>query len=132
MLWIRERASLGCSARPLTGVQARVIFLKNSIVAPDACTSPSNHLSTTTTLFLAKMSHSIQQDGAAYSYGDAANNASGSLVADDAMAAGFSLLQSPVVWGFSVLVAIVLASVFSGKQKLPPGAKRLPALKGWF
>lgn len=44
---------------------------------------------------------------------------------------GFSLLQSKVLIGFSLLLMIVLARAFGPrKQKLPPGVRPLPRLPG--
>ena len=76
------------------------------------------------------MAHSIREDSGAYSYGDAASNATAFIA--DSFSSEFSLLHSKVLWGFSLLLAVVLAKVFSSKSKLPAGAKRLPYLPGMF
>ena len=64
-----------------------------------------------------------------YSYGEAVGNASlkDSLLGETS---DFSILHSKVLWGFSLLLVVVLAKVFGSKEKLPAGARKLPALKG--
>lgn len=74
------------------------------------------------------MAHSIREDSGLYSYGDAASNVTAFLA--DTLPSDFSLLHSKVVWGFSLVLVLVLAKVFGSKDKLPAGAKRLPYLPG--
>ena len=67
-----------------------------------------------------------------YSYGEAASNGSlkDALFAETSLPTDFSLLQSKVVWGFSLLLVIVLAQVFGSKSNLPKGVRALPKLQG--
>lgn len=66
---------------------------------------------------------------AVYSY-DASNaSAYTGVSAESPVAAEFSLLHSRAVWAFSLLLAFLVARVFTQK-KLPPGVKRLPKLPG--
>ena len=74
------------------------------------------------------MAHSIREESGQYSYGDAASNATAFL--GDSLSSEFSILHSKVLWGFSLLLVIVLARVFGSKDKLPAGAKRLPSIPG--
>ena len=77
------------------------------------------------------MSHSIRQDGGLYGLGDAASNAS-ALFENASFPSDFSFLQSKVLWGFSLLLAFVVAKAFGSKQKLPAGTKPLPKMAGEF
>lgn len=75
--------------------------------------------------------HSIREQGL-FGDGAAAINSSQqeSLLADTSLPSDFSLLHSKVVWGFTLLLAFVLAKVLGSKSNLPPGTRPLPALKG--
>ena len=76
------------------------------------------------------MAQSIQSvsEQMLYSAGNASSDAANMLTP---VPAGFSFFQPRVALGFSLLLLIVLARVFgAGKQKLPPGVKRLPRLPG--
>lgn len=42
----------------------------------------------------------------------------------------FHMLNSTTVWGFSLLIVLLIVRVFASKQKLPAGAKQLPRLPG--
>ena len=69
-----------------------------------------------------------------YAYGDAASNGSlkDSLLAQNSLPFDSSFLQSKVIWGFSLLLVVVLAKVFGSKEKLPAGTRPLPKLPGMF
>jgi hypothetical protein len=75
--------------------------------------------------------HSVREQGL-FGWGDGANNGSlkDTLFAETSLPTDFSLLQSKVVWGFTLVLAIVLAKVFGSKKKLPPGTRPLPSLPG--
>lgn len=42
----------------------------------------------------------------------------------------FNVLKSTTIWGFSLLLIILIVRLFGRQQKLPAGAKQLPRLPG--
>lgn len=75
------------------------------------------------------MAQSIQSGSEQMLY--ASDNASESANVLSPVPSGFSFGHPRVAIGFTLLLLIVLARVFgAGKQKLPPGVKRLPRLPG--
>lgn len=66
-------------------------------------------------------------DAGLYSY-EAGNTSAFDGVQSDAPE--FSLLHSRAVWAFSIVVAFLIARIFTQKQKLPAGVKRLPKIPG--
>jgi len=79
-----------------------------------------------------KMAQSIQSSAEQmlYSSDNASSTSTNPL---SPVTSGSFFLQPRVAIGFSLLLLIVLARVFgAGKQKLPPGVKRLPRLPGTY
>lgn len=46
------------------------------------------------------------------------------------VSSGFTMMNSTALWGFSLLIVILIVRVFGRGQKLPAGAKQLPRLPG--
>lgn len=80
------------------------------------------------------MAQSIQAStgNTLYSYEDTINATGGKVQVDGSLPTEFNPMNSKIVWGFSVLLVLVLARVFGGGRKLPPGAKGLPRLPGMY
>ncbi|KAF2716666.1 putative P450 monooxygenase [Polychaeton citri CBS 116435] len=69
------------------------------------------------------------QGSTLYSYEDRLNASDGSAV-DGAASTEFNPMNSKLVWGFSILLVLVIARIFTNRSKLPAGVKRLPRLPG--
>lgn len=69
---------------------------------------------------------SIREHGLYHTVG----NASDAIFAETSLEGDMSLLSSKVVWGFSLLLVLVLARVFGSKSSLPAGTRALPKLPG--
>jgi hypothetical protein len=80
------------------------------------------------------MSQSVHaaQEPSLFAFEESLENASilESVKPETPVSADLSILNSKAVWGFSLLVIILLARVFGQKKKLPAGAKPLPKLPG--
>lgn len=73
-----------------------------------------------------------KQEPTLSSYEDTTNQSSTmeSFHVETPVSSDFTMLNSTTLWGFSLLVVILVVRVFGRKQKRPLGAKPLPRLPG--